>query len=187
MRVSKTKLGLVLVAGLAVLMVMTSAPAAVQGGGVVTGNVKIATPSTGIPLTGACKPTTYTFSSVVLDGVFVNGTQFYAGAIKTVGVKGGSPCDVGSGSSGTVNSASAPASFSGATGGKTVSGKFYGTFKRTAVLVQVTLNVIQVKLNGASVPNFKVKLDFSLFIPTSVSASGIKAATFVGEFHAGNV
>jgi hypothetical protein len=51
----------------------------------------------------------------------------------------------------------------------------------------VKLTVVQVKLNGASVPNFNVRLDVSLFIPTSVSASGIKAATFAGEFHAGNV
>lgn len=186
-RFSKTKLGLIVIAGLAVLMVMTSAPAAPQGGGAVTGNVTITSPGTGIPLTGACKPTTYTFSSVVLDGLIVNGNKFYVGPITTANVKGGSPCENANGGSGTVNSVAAPASFSGSFGGRSVSGKFYGTFKRTSSLVMVKLTVVQAKLNGASIPNFPVRLDVSLFVPTQLSAAGIKKATFAGEFHLGTV
>ena len=187
MRFSKKKLGLIMVAGLAVLMVMTSAPAAVTGGGVVSGNVTITQPTSGIPLTGACVVTKYNFASVVLSGIFANGTKYYAGQIKTSGVNGGSSCETLNGASGNVNSAGAPATFTGSTAGKTVSGKFYGTYKRTSALVQVKLSVVQAKLNGVSVPNFQVRLDFSLFIPTTVSTSGVKKASFVGEFHTGTV
>jgi hypothetical protein len=180
----------VLGAGAAALAAVTPAGAA-AGGGVVTGNVTIVTPATGIPLTGPCTPTTYTFSSVVLDGVINHAGKTYAGPIKTSNVKGGSSCDVGTGpTTGTVNTAANPATFSGAVGAMTISGKFYGTFTRVATHVIVSLNVIQAKIcnaSGCGAPfSTRVRLDVSEFIPTQVSG-GIKRATFAGEFHIGSV
>ena len=169
-------------------------PGAFAAGASIAGDVNgtVNYSGTELPLSG-CAYQAYNFSGVIINGAVSGGGQTYVGTIGTAGVRGestslcpnGTPGETLQGGSGTVNSAASPAHFSGNIPGtsSSVSGDFYGTYVRTNSIVTVSLNILNLTINGVNTGSTTAKVA-AQFTPTSFNTStgAIKAAEFAGSF-----
>jgi hypothetical protein len=163
----------------AVVLTLTPATAATQGGGTVVGTVTET--SGGIPTATEPKgPTTYSFGSINITGVFHNAGGNFVGTITIPGgVTGGSPAENTQGGGGSVNSF--PINGSGA-GGSSIAGNCSGTFNRTASIVVVTLSCTAA-INGGA-PDTATVTVVAQFTPTSGNGvtTRVQAANFAGVY-----
>lgn len=151
MRKTKHMLGLAVAASIGLISASAApAGAAVVGGGQATGTVTLANP--GMPVATAPQgATTYTFTGVVITGIFSDGLNAFDGTINVVNVKGGSPAENTISGSGNVNTSGDQASLTGVSAGKTICGRFYGTFSRVGSIVLVDLNATLTIASGTTV------------------------------------
>lgn len=176
---------LALIVMLTLVLMVFPASAAVTGQGQVVGTVTLTNGTTCIPVATAAKAvTTYSFSGVVITGDFADGANSYNGPVGVTNVNGGSnPSGENTiGGSGNVNTIGSPASFSGSTGGKTISGTFYGNYSRNGSIVTVSL-IVTASINGAASQTFPLTVAAN-FQPTSGNGvtTPICAATFSGVY-----
>jgi hypothetical protein len=180
------RVALVAVMALAVFASLgTPAYAALAGGGAVSGTVTI-TNAGCIPVaTAAPGPVTYTFSDVVIPGVFANDAgQAFAGQIDVSNVKGASvaPHDNTVMGQGTVNSATDKATFTGSLPPNSISGTFFGKYLRVGSVVLVDLDVAG-KVNNGTTQTTKVSVA-AHFQPTNGDGvvQPVCAAAFGGVY-----
>lgn len=155
---------------------------AVTGAGDATGTVEL-TP--GVKLDGTCEEQTFTFSGVVLNGFFTDGTRHFAGqlsATNMIGKSDGPEC--GEHGSGTIGSKDSPGLFQGENATGKVSGEFYGTYHRdlgARVTADITVNLV---LDGQAYKGLTLTLDAAAFVPTAIEPSEgrVVGASFVGEW-----
>jgi len=190
------------VAALALFNLTAPASAATYAGGEVTGTVAVS-PGTPLDATTPCGPTTYTFSSTNITGVFA--TVSGASATTATGsvavtASGGSACESSATASGsvTINScagggtvlASTTASDIGKPAALTCAGS--GVFVRVgaAVAVQLTLTICVTTPSGTTCATARVVVA-AAFVPTLAGlgckdANGVPhcvtQATFAGVF-----
>jgi hypothetical protein len=157
----------------------------VTGAGEATGLVTI-TP--GVPLDGSCEEQTFTFSGVVLNGVFTDGTRHFAGSLTASNMNGASSGpECGTDGSGTIGTPQNPGTFQGSNATGAVTGTFYGTYARdmgARVTASVNVNLV---LNGASYPGLNLVLDAAAFVPTFIDpqTGAVTGAAFAGEWRIG--
>lgn len=180
-RKSRMVLLVAIFAALALMLSMTPAHAATQGGGTVDGTVTITSPATGIPTaTQPAGPTSYLFTAINITGVFRNGGGNFAGGISITNVTGGSPSENTLGGSGNVNAFN----FSGPTGAGvgSINGSCSGTFVRNGSIVRVTLDC-SASINGGPTDTGTVTV-VAQFSPTNGNGvtTGVKAANFAGVY-----